>query len=67
MPLSRNSEIRHLAAADIIKLSQILDQTESWKKLMRIIPKTINNDDITIDSTSAITSQIGKYNTNHIR
>ena len=56
---SRDTEIRHLTSADIYKLGQILDQTNSWKKLMRAIPKDILNPDSS--------DQKSKYTNDHIR
>lgn len=57
---SRDTEIRHISSADVFKLGQILDQTNSWKKLMRIIPRNLST------STSE-SDTIKKYNNDHIR
>lgn len=54
---SRETEIRHLSPADVLMLGQILEKTNSWKKLMRIIPKNMLSPD----------SNIAKYNNDHIR
>lgn len=56
---SRNTEIRHIAAADAYQLAQILEHSNSWKKLMAIIPKTF--------SSPPVRDAPKKYNADEIR
>lgn len=58
---SRETEIRHLTSLDIYKLGLILDQTNSWKKLMRIIPQDISREHIHRSEVTA------KYTNDHIK
>uniref|UniRef100_A0A1B0CKR1 Tube Death domain-containing protein n=2 Tax=Lutzomyia longipalpis TaxID=7200 RepID=A0A1B0CKR1_LUTLO len=58
--LTRKTEVRHLPAADMFRIAQQLDSSQNWKKLMRIIPKKLENDD-------EIGIFGGKYNAEHIK
>ncbi|XP_055697784.1 protein Tube [Phlebotomus papatasi] len=58
--LTRKTEIRHLPSAEVFKIAQQLDSSQNWKKLMRIIPKKLEEDaDILVFG--------GKYNAEHIK
>ncbi|XP_059611496.1 protein Tube [Phlebotomus argentipes] len=58
--LSRKTEIRHLPPAEIFKIAQQLDSSQNWKKLMRIIPKKLE-EEVEIEEFG------GKYNAEHIK
>lgn len=43
MSVTRNMELRHLNDAHILQLSRILDNNDSWSKLMEKIPKDLTD------------------------
>lgn len=63
-PVPRNMELRHLPIGELIRLSEILDNNESWTKLMEGIPKNLT--DIQSGGNNSKPIQ-RKYSTENIR
>lgn len=62
--MNAKTEIRKLSPGSLFKLVQILEYDESWKRLMAIIPKTLDME--TFEAKIAI-NNLPKYNTEHFK
>lgn len=62
--MESNVEIRKLAPSNVRELTKILEYGDSWKKLMSIIPKTLQDD--TFECNLSV-HNLRKYNSEHFR
>lgn len=64
MSVTRNMELRHLSISDTARLSQILDNNDSWKSLMEKIPKNLDDIQNVANDAQRITR---KYSADNIK
>lgn len=62
--MDQSLEIRKLLPSQIRELASILETHELWKRLMTIIPKTLDKYDFQCDITA---HNHPKYNSEHFR
>lgn len=65
MTTTGDMELRHLPYPEVLKLSDMLDKTESWKKLMENIPKNLTGD--SADESTSADPKARKYSFEEIR